>query len=106
MRAKKEKKNGPNMFIKIIVVSIFIFIVATIINIATNYIRNEITNKVNLIINNNNITKSLKFDVFIDENDTVYISTNVLHNSIKTAETEIWRAKNKTKITFCLPQSL
>jgi len=41
MRAKKEKKNGPNMFKKIIVVALFIFAVATIINIAPNYIRND-----------------------------------------------------------------
>jgi len=80
MRAKKEKKNGPNMFKKIIVVALFIFAVATIINIAPNYIRNEITDKVNLIINNNNVTKSLKFDVFIDEKDTVYISTKDVAN--------------------------
>lgn len=80
MRAKKEKKNGPNMFKKIIVVALFIFAVAIVINIAPNYIRDEITDRVNLIINNSNITKSLKFDVFIDENDTVYLSTKDVAN--------------------------
>ena len=50
------------------------------INIAPNYIRDEITDRVNLIINNSNITKSLKFDVFIDENDTVYLSTKDVAN--------------------------
>lgn len=80
MRAKKTKKNGPNMFVKIIVVALFIFAVAVVINTAPNYIRNEITDKINLIINNNNVTKSLKFDVFIDENETVYISTKDIAN--------------------------
>lgn len=76
----KMKKNGPNMFIKIIVVVLFMFLVVTVINIAPNYIRNEITDRVNLIINNNNVTKSLKFDVFLDENETVYISTKDIAN--------------------------
>lgn len=80
MKAKRNKKNGPNMLVKIVVVALFMFAVATVINIAPNYIRNEITDKVNLIINNSNVTKSLKQDIFIDENDTVYISTKDIEN--------------------------
>ena len=63
-----------------LVVALFIFAVAIVINTAPNYIRNEITDKVNVIINNNNVTKSLKLDVFVDENDIVYMSTKDIAN--------------------------
>lgn len=75
----KEKKKG-NILKKIIVTGIFLFCVGTIINLAPNYIQEKIRNKTNLIINNNNVTKSLKFDVIVNEKEVVYISFDDIEN--------------------------
>ena len=80
MRAKKEVKEKLNWFRKLIVIAVFIGLVAIIINFAPNYIRKEITGKINVIINNNNVTESMKFDVFINEKDVVYMSTKDIAN--------------------------
>ena len=80
MRAKKEVKEKSNWFRKLIVIAVFIGLVAIIINFAPNYIRKEITGKINVIINNNNVTESMKFDVFINEKDVVYMSTKDIAN--------------------------
>lgn len=76
----KEKKKG-NILIKIIIVAIFLGLVGVIINIAPNYIQEtKLKGKINLIINNNNVTTSLKHEVYVDENDTVYISSKDIAN--------------------------
>lgn len=80
MDSKKKEKKGPNFFIKGIVVILFITVVGIIINIAPNYIEKEIKDKINLIINNNNVTLSLKKDIYIDENEIIYISKNDIEN--------------------------
>ena len=80
MRAKNEVKEKSKWFRKIIIIAIFIGLIAVIINLAPNYIRKEITGKTNVIINNNNVTESMKFDVFIDENEIVYMSTKDIAN--------------------------
>lgn len=80
MRAKKEVKRKSNWLMKLIVVALFIGIIAVIINLAPNYIRKEITGKTNVIINNNDVTESMKFDVFIDENDIIYMSKKDIEN--------------------------
>ena len=80
MKAKKEVKEKSNWFRKLIVIGIFIGLIAVIINLAPNYIRKEITGKINVIINNNNVTESMKFDVFVDENDIVYMATKDIAN--------------------------
>ncbi len=80
MRVKKEVKEKSNWFKKLIIVAIFIGLIAIIINLAPNYIRKEITGKINVIINNNNVTESMKFDVFVDENDVVYMATKDIAN--------------------------
>ena len=53
------KKN----IIKVLVVIILLMIAIAILKIAPNYIRDEIKNKVNLVINNSNVTASLKNDI-------------------------------------------
>ena len=80
MRAKREKKEKSNLLKKIIIITVFIALVAIVINLAPNYIRKEITDKVNVIINNNNVTKDLKFDAFVDDNEVVYLSTKDIAN--------------------------
>ena len=80
MRAKKEVKEKSNWLRKIIIIAIFIGVIAVVINLAPNYIRKEITGKINVIINNNNVTGSMKFDSYVDENEIVYISTKDIAN--------------------------
>ena len=75
-RGKKEKK--INIY-KIFVVIIFLCITIFILKIAPNYIRNEISDKTNLVINNSNITRRLKNDVLV-ENGVIYISTKDIAN--------------------------
>ena len=68
------KKISKRLLINTLVVIIFILFIAFILSIAPNYIRNEIKDKTNLIINNNNVTAKLKKDVIIDDSGNVFIS--------------------------------
>lgn len=81
MRAKRavENKKG-NMLKKILVTLLFLVCICVIINISPNYVQNEIKGKINLIINNNNVTTSLKYDVVVDENEVVYLSSRDIGN--------------------------
>ncbi len=78
--AKRIKKENNKIIYKIIVVIIFLISVVAILQFSNNYVIDEITNKTNLIINNGNVTKSLKLDMFIDENKVVYISKKDIEN--------------------------
>lgn len=76
----KSKNKEKKIYIyKLIVTIIFALAVMFVLNIAQNYIRNEVSDKTNLVINNNNVTKSLKNDVII-EDEVVYISTKDIAN--------------------------
>lgn len=75
----KEKKNG-NILIKVLVVVMFLICVGTIINLAPNYIQDTLKGKINVIINNSNVTKKLKHDIIVDENEVIYISFEDIEN--------------------------
>ena len=78
--SKRMKSNTKRIYIyKLIVTVIFALCVVFILNKAPNYIRNDITSKTNLVINNNNITKNLRNDVIV-EDGIVYISTQDIAN--------------------------
>lgn len=72
----KEKKF---YLYKLIVVIILAIAVIFVLRTATNYKKDEIIGKTNLVINNNNTTKDLKNDVVV-ENGVVYISTKDIAN--------------------------
>ena len=55
-------------------------VIIYLINISPNYIVEKITKKTKVIINNNNVTSSLRSDIFIDENENVYMSTADINN--------------------------
>ncbi len=66
---------GKKHFIRNIIISLIALgIVTFILMVAPNYTRNDITNRTNLIINNNNVTSVLKRDIFIDDKGVVYLS--------------------------------
>ena len=108
MRSKKKEKK---IYIyKLIVTIIFALAIVFVLNTAQNYIRNEITGKTNLVINNGNVTKSTKNDVII-EDDVVYLSTKDVanffddhifydntYNQIITTSEEIGKIDNVAKI--------
>ena len=69
---RREKKNVKNNWIlKIIVVAIFLVAAIIVIKISGNYRNDDIIGKINLVINNSNVTSDLKQDIFIDENDVI-----------------------------------
>lgn len=64
---------------KLIVVLFFALAVWFVLKTATNYIKDDIVGKTNLVINNSNTTKNLKNDVIV-ENGVVYVSTKDIAN--------------------------
>ena len=72
----KEKKF---YLYKLIVVAILAIAAIFILKTATNYIKDEITGKTNLVINNSNTTKNLKNNIVV-EDGVVYISTKDIAN--------------------------
>ena len=78
-RVKEKEKKGLNFFSKIVITGLFLACVAVVINLAPNYIQNKLAKKTNLIINNNNVTSSLKKDVKV-ENDVIYLSFDDVKN--------------------------
>lgn len=79
-RNKENKEKKSNWLVKFIKVAVFIILVGLVINIAPNYIQDKNKSKTSLIINNNNVTDSLKYDVLVDENDVVYLSSKDIAN--------------------------
>lgn len=77
---KTERKSRGNWITKGIVVIIAIGIAYAILKIAPNYKDEEIKNRTNVIINNNNITEYLKKDAYIDENGNIYLSKQDVNN--------------------------
>ena len=71
---KKEKKS--NIVFKFFKALLFLVTLVIIFKLAPNYEVNDsyIKDKINLIINNNNVTKKLKHDLYINEKDVIYMS--------------------------------
>ena len=78
-KAKREEKVKSKIISKLIIVAIFLGLIFVVLKFAPNYVNDEITNKSNLIINNSNVTKSLKKDIII-ENGVIYISKEDIKN--------------------------
>ena len=79
-KAKREQEKVREKSIyKIIVVAILVWLAFLTLKYAPNYVNTDITNKVNLVINNSNVTRDLKKDIFI-ENGTVYVAMEDIEN--------------------------
>jgi len=72
----KKEKNKGNLFLKIIKTFLFLLFFIIVFKLAPNYEKNDTyaINKINLIINNNNVTKKLKYDLYINEKNVIYMS--------------------------------
>ena len=73
---KREKGKG---FYKLIVIAVLLCMVYFILKNVPNYINTDIANKTNLVINNSNVTASLKKDVII-ENGFIYVAMEDAQN--------------------------
>lgn len=79
---KEKKKTKNNILINIIKTIIFLLFIIIVFNLAPNYEKNDTydTTKINLIINNNNVTKKLKYDLFINDKKVIYMSKQDIAN--------------------------
>lgn len=80
--ARREKivgKQSNKTFRKLLIVAIFLIAVILTLKYAYNYVRNDITYKTNLVINNSNVTDSLKKDVYVQDG-IVYIAKEDIYN--------------------------
>ena len=69
LKAKKIK------FLRNIMVGVIsLIIVAFIVNIAPGYKRDKYKDKINLVIDEDNVTENLINDIYVNDNSTVYIS--------------------------------
>lgn len=77
----KRKKINDRKFLRNIIIGIIsLLVVAFIINIAPGYKRDKYTDVINLIINEENKTEYLIHDIYVNENQTVYISMEDVRN--------------------------
>ena len=77
---KKETKiNVPRLILRIVIVALALLLLLFIIKIAPNYTKDEFADRINLVINNNNITRNVKSEIIIDDN-TIYLSTDDVKN--------------------------
>ncbi len=80
MRKDKSKEQKFNLF-NVVKTIVFLLLIICIFMLAPNYVRtNEQTGKINLIINNNNVTARLKKDLYINEKNIVYMSITDIKN--------------------------
>ena len=78
---KNSKNKNESHYIRNFMTGILgLLLVIFILMVAPDYTRTDITDKTNLIINNNNVTASLKKDVIIDDRGVIYISKQDLTN--------------------------
>ena len=63
-REKRMEKRNSKTFRKLVIVFLFLICIVFVLKYAYNYVKNDVTGKMNLVINNNNITRSLKKDIF------------------------------------------
>ena len=77
---QNDKKN--NVFFKIIKVILFLIFLIIIFSLAPNYEVNDTyaKDKINIIINNNNVTKKLKKELFISDESVIYMSMQDIKN--------------------------
>ena len=79
---KEKQYKKINLFLNIIVVLLSLVALIIIFNLAPNYEINDAyaKDKINIIINNNNVTKKLKKDLFINEKSVIYMSMQDVKN--------------------------
>lgn len=80
---EKEKSNlKDNMFFKFIKTILLLLLITIVFKLAPNYEINDRydKNKINLIINNNNVTRKLQYDLWMNDKNVIYMSKNDIAN--------------------------
>ena len=76
----KIKINKLKFIRNILICVVAVFIVALILNIAPGYKRNIYGDKINLVLNEKNITEDLKNSIYVSEKGTIYLSIEDIKN--------------------------
>ena len=76
----KKPKDEKHWVRNSIIGLISLFIVVNILMIAPDYARTDITDRMNLVINNSNVTTSLKHSIYTGEKGVIYLSMEDIAN--------------------------
>ena len=79
MKLEEAETKVLHVIRRSLVIAFYLLIITFLIKIAPNYVKEFDDGKINLIINNNNVTKSLKKDIIV-QNDEYYLSTADVKN--------------------------
>lgn len=77
---EKNEKNSSKLIFNIFIVIVFLVLVGGVFYRSPNYIREDYDGKTKVLINNNNVTLKMKNDVYIDENNNVFLSLADVRN--------------------------
>ena len=79
---KGKNRNKNHMCLNIIKTILFLLFIISVFKLAPNYEKNDSydLSKINLIINNNNVTKKLKYDLYINDKNVIYMSKQDIAN--------------------------
>ena len=81
MAKRMKETNGKNKTIfNIFIVIIFLILVAGVFYLSPNYIKEDYDGKTKVLINNNNVTVKMKKDVYVDDNNNVFLSLEDVKN--------------------------
>lgn len=77
---EKNERNSSKIIFNIFIVIVFLVLVGGVFYLSPNYIREDYDGKTKVLINNNNVTLKMKNDVYIDENNNVFLSLADVRN--------------------------
>lgn len=77
---EKNERNSSKLIFNIFIVLVFLVLVGGVFYLSPNYIREDYDGKTKVLINNNNVTLKMKNDVYIDENNNVFLSLADIRN--------------------------
>lgn len=77
---EKNERNSSKVILNIFIVLVFLVLVGGVFYLSPNYIREDYDGKTKVLINNNNVTLKMKNDVYIDENNNVFLSLADIRN--------------------------
>ncbi len=77
---EKNERNSTKLIFNIFIVLVFLALLGGVFYLSPNYIREDYDGKTKVLINNNNVTLKMKNDVYIDENNNVFLSLADVRN--------------------------
>ena len=77
---EKNERNSSKLILNIFIVLVFLALLGGVFYLSPNYIREDYDGKTKVLINNNNVTLKMKNDVYIDENNNVFLSLADVRN--------------------------